>query len=104
MLLDWLLVENKHNPLLDYLDQANKIDANNFDLVVRKAKYQREMKQYDLAVSTLENINVKRVIKFKHGAKLKSRDIDLMIDGLTPATTLAWNTINRPNSAINTFF
>ena len=41
-----------------YLDEASKINSNNFELVVRKAKYQREMKKYDLAVSTLKNINI----------------------------------------------
>ena len=43
---------------IEYLENGSKINSGNFDLVVRKAKYQREMKQYDLAVSTLKNINI----------------------------------------------
>ena len=39
-----------------------------------------ETNDYFYGEPILEEINVKRVIKFKHGAKLKSRDIDLMID------------------------
>ena len=43
---------------IEYLDRGSKINSGNFDLVVRKAKYQREMKQYDEAISTLQNINI----------------------------------------------
>ena len=43
---------------IEYLEKGAKINKGNFDLVVRKAKYQRELKQYDEAVFTLENIDV----------------------------------------------
>ena len=43
---------------IEYLENGTKINSGNFDLVVRKAKYQREMKEYDLAVATLKNINI----------------------------------------------
>ena len=49
---------NNMDEAIAYLDQASEINSNNFELVVRKAKYQREMKKYDLAVSTLKNINI----------------------------------------------
>ena len=43
---------------IEFLEKGSKINNSNFDLVVRKAKYQREMKQYDEAISTLKNINI----------------------------------------------
>jgi len=43
---------------IEYLDKGAKINSGNFDLVVRKAKYQREMKQYDEAIFTLQNIAI----------------------------------------------
>ena len=57
-LSDMAYENNDMDKAIAYLDEASKINSNNFELVVRKAKYQREMKKYDLAVSTLKNINI----------------------------------------------
>ena len=49
---------NNMDKAIEYLDQGAQIDKNNFDLVVRKAKYQREMKEYDLAIESLGSLSV----------------------------------------------
>ena len=57
-LSDMAYENNNIDNAISYLDKGASIDESNFELVVRKAKYQREMKDYELAISTLENITI----------------------------------------------
>ena len=44
---------------IEYLNKGAELNSSDFDLVVRKAKYQRELKQYDDAINSLSGLNIK---------------------------------------------
>lgn len=43
---------------IEFLSLGSKYNSSNFDLVVRAAKYQRERKQYDKAIATLQSVEI----------------------------------------------
>jgi len=43
---------------IEFLNLGLKYNSSNFDLIVRAAKYQRERKQYDVAITTLQSVEI----------------------------------------------
>jgi len=56
VLSDLAYENNDIDEAIEYIDKASKVDANNIQLIFRIVKYAKLNKDYDLAISSLENI------------------------------------------------